>query len=64
MKRNHDLMAVCVVILLGCICSRSQAAEAFPAIKLTNLRRLPHNGQHNAFTDLTWFQGEITNVGA
>jgi hypothetical protein len=59
MKRNRGLMAVCVVILLGCICSRSQAEEAFPAIKMTNLRRLPHDGQHNAFTDLAWFQGDI-----
>jgi hypothetical protein len=48
-----------VFILLSLNGWVSQAAEGFPSIKVTNHRRLPHDGQHNAFTDMTWFKGEI-----
>ncbi len=36
----------------------TRAAEV-PAVKVTKVRRLEHNGEHNAFTDLAWFQGHI-----
>jgi len=38
--------------------SATLAAE-FPPVKVTNIRRIAHNGEHNAFTDLAWFQGHI-----
>jgi hypothetical protein len=34
-------------------------AQAGPRICAQNIRRAFHNGEHNAFTDLTWFQGRI-----
>jgi hypothetical protein len=33
--------------------------QAGPRICVQNVRRAFHNGEHNAFTDLTWFQGRI-----
>lgn len=34
-------------------------AEDRPAVAVTNVRRVFHNGEHNAFTDLCRFQGKI-----
>ncbi|MEZ5361508.1 MAG: hypothetical protein R2748_03990 [Bryobacterales bacterium] len=33
--------------------------HAAPNVCVRNVRRAFHNGEHNAFTDLTWFQGRI-----
>ena len=33
--------------------------QAAPQVCVRNVRRAFHNGEHNAFTDLTWFQGRI-----
>ena len=33
--------------------------EAGPAVCVRNVRRAYYNGEHNAFTDLCWFQGRI-----
>ena len=30
-----------------------------PMVEVTNVRRVFHNGQHNAFTDLVQFQGKF-----
>ena len=32
---------------------------AGPGVRVSNVRRAFHNGEHNAFTDLVWFQGKI-----
>ena len=34
-------------------------AGAGPAVCVRNVRRAFHNGEHNAFTDLSWFQGRL-----
>jgi len=34
------------------------AADEYPAVKVTNIRRVFHNGEHNAFTDLVRFKGK------
>ncbi|MBI2477127.1 MAG: hypothetical protein HYV60_00240, partial [Planctomycetia bacterium] len=39
-------------------CHTSRAAEP-PEVKVTNIRRVFHNGEHNAFTDLVRFHGKF-----
>lgn len=36
-----------------------RSGKAAPAVCVRNIRRAFHNGEHNAFTDLTWFQGRL-----
>jgi hypothetical protein len=47
-----------ILSLILCIfCHPSQAAdESLPKVKVTNIRRVFHNGQHNAFTDIVRFK--------
>ncbi len=35
----------------------ARAEDAAPKVQVTNVRRLFHNGEHNAFTDMCQFQG-------
>ena len=35
-----------------------QAGSIFPEVRVTNVRRVFHNGEHNAFTDLIRFRGQ------
>lgn len=46
--------AVCAA---GLMCGLNLPAEDLPAVQVTNIRRVFHNGEHNAFTDLVRFQG-------
>ncbi|MCA9194407.1 MAG: prolyl oligopeptidase family serine peptidase [Planctomycetales bacterium] len=51
-----------VLLLLLCnwlgILAKSATAEE-PLVRITNIRRVFHNGQHNAFTDLIQYQGRF-----
>ncbi|MCH8219467.1 MAG: hypothetical protein IH892_22155 [Planctomycetes bacterium] len=51
-------MVRCLLLLLslclGFTCAQAQEEDA-PAVKVTNIRRVFHNGEHNAFTDLVRF---------
>jgi hypothetical protein len=44
----------CAIIALAC---NANAAEEVPQVRVSNIRRVFHNGEHNAFTDLVRFQG-------
>ena len=52
-----------VLALIGVMQSRGKAKDAdpegvkLPEVRVTNVRRVFHNGEHNAFTDLIRFQG-------
>lgn len=35
------------------------SSSSLPKVEVTNVRRLFHNGQHNAFTDMVRFQGKL-----
>jgi hypothetical protein len=35
------------------------ATAAVPTVRVENIRRAFHNGEHNAFTDLTWWRGQF-----
>lgn len=45
------------VVLLGTLPCTLLAAELPPQVEVSHVRRVFHNGEHNAFTDLTVFQG-------
>lgn len=37
----------------------SRASDRLPAVKVTSVRRVFHNGEHNAFTDLCRYRGRL-----
>ncbi len=46
-----------LLLVLGCLlASDSVCLAAFPAVTVSNVRQVFHNGEHNAFTDLVRFQ--------
>jgi hypothetical protein len=53
MLRKSQLQLILTVV---CLAATTEAAE-LPAVTVTNVRRVFHNGEHNAFTDLVRFQG-------
>ena len=46
---------VCCIIPIGPTIHAAQ----WPGVEVTNVRRVFHNGQHNAFTDLVRWQGQF-----
>ena len=50
-RRNFTLAAAAA--------AAASTLQAGPAVRVDNVRRAFHNGEHNAFTDLAWFQGKI-----
>ena len=52
-----------MISLIGLMKSRCEAQDPdakgarLPEVRVTNVRRVFHNGEHNAFTDLIRFQG-------
>ena len=57
-QRLHILSAL-VLLHLGLGTSVVLAADAPPRVAVTSIRRVFHNGEHNAFTDLCWFRGQL-----
>ena len=56
------LMRVCAALLLlpgGTLSAQSRASEAVPGVTVDSVRRVFHNGEHNAFTDLCRYQGQL-----
>ena len=49
-------LLLCVVATFG---MSPAAAEELPQVKVTNVRRVFHNGEHNAFTDLVRFRDKF-----
>ncbi len=47
--------AMCVV----CTTDGASAGDPVPELRVTSLRRVFHNGEHNAFTDLCRFHGQL-----
>ena len=48
-----------LVLLSTFTISHSSFAAPPPAVSITNIRRVFHNGEHNAFTDLCRFHGQL-----
>lgn len=55
MIHKSQLLSALVIL---CLATTTQAAE-LPDVTVTNVRRVFHNGEHNAFTDLVRFQGRF-----
>ena len=55
LRSRHTLAAL--ALLLPLIGAAAPAREPLPQVKVANIRRAFHNGEHNAFTDLVRFQG-------
>lgn len=61
-SRSCALGCAFALVALANFCASSRAATAngaFPQIRVENLRRAFHNGEHNAFTDLVRFRGKF-----
>jgi hypothetical protein len=50
---------VCLLLLSFALVSPARSADAVPKVTVNNLRRVFHNGEHNAFTDLCRFRGDL-----
>ncbi len=62
--RSHVLQWYCLAGLSVVLSTLAGAATAsdkpeLPEVKVTNVRRVFYNGEHNAFTDLVRFRGKI-----
>ena len=52
-----------LILIWAAICLHCTAiAGHLPAVSVTNIRRVFHNGEHNAFTDMTRFDGNTIDI--
>ena len=57
---NRQQLSNCLLLLfVGVCCCHIARAEAPPEVRVTNIRRVFHNGEHNAFTDLVRFRNKL-----
>ncbi len=59
MMRLPRIFSVMLLLSTLAIDGQSGRAEAPPKVAVTNVRRVFHNGEHNAFTDLVRFRGKF-----
>ena len=52
------ISAVALILSAACFAAETDSAN-LPKVTVTNLRRVFHNGEHNAFTDLVRYRGWI-----
>jgi hypothetical protein len=57
--RKNVVSIVFLSAALGVFLAESRAADKLPSVRVASLRRVFHNGEHNAFTDLVRFQGKF-----
>lgn len=57
-KSTRNLLA-CLTLLFAGASAATLAEESLPAVRVSNIRRIEHNGEHNAFTDLCRFRGRL-----
>ncbi|WP_164103670.1 hypothetical protein [Candidatus Laterigemmans baculatus] len=48
-----------VFLLIACVAGGPVVAEELPQVEVSNIRRVFHNGEHNAFTDLIRFRDQL-----
>ena len=58
-KRPAKFLTLCVAVIGSTVLAAASCAGELPEVKVTNIRRVFHNGEHNAFTDLIRFQGKF-----
>ncbi len=52
-------LVACLVLAMAGVDAARALADELPKVKVVSLRRVFHNGEHNAFTDLCRFQGRF-----
>lgn len=57
--RRHGSCAVFRVVFCGLCLAGPVLADGVSEVTVSNVRRVFHNGQHNAFTDLIRFEGKF-----
>ena len=57
-NRKIHLMAISLLFYIVCLPGSAIAGE-LPKVNVFNVRRIFHNGRHNAFTDLVRFKGDF-----
>jgi len=55
---RHTVSVVCSVLMLSTTGLPKLYADITPIVKVENIRRIKHNGEHNSFTDLCRFKGD------
>ena len=55
----HDRLRRTLFVCCAIGLATSVRAAEFPNVKVTNVRRVFHNGEHNAFTDMVRWQGKF-----
>lgn len=54
---HHLLLSSFLTAILICLTVTNVSGEALPKVRVVSVRRVFHNGEHNAFTDMCRFQG-------
>ena len=57
--RRAEATILWAIILLSVMEAGRSHADELPAVQVTNIRRVFHNGEHNAFTDLIRFRDKF-----
>jgi hypothetical protein len=57
--RSMQCLTLCVAIFGSTALAAVSYADELPEVNVTNIRRVFHNGEHNAFTDLIRFQDKF-----
>ncbi|MCC7338698.1 MAG: hypothetical protein IT422_26685 [Pirellulaceae bacterium] len=57
---NRQRLPMAMLLLFAFVCCSAAAGdETLPEVRITNIRRVFHNGEHNAFTDLVRFRNKF-----
>ncbi len=59
LPKRAALTVAVVVTALGSLAAETAAGDSLPQVRVASVRRIFHNGEHNAFTDLVRFQGKL-----
>jgi len=56
-KLHYLIRLMCIATVFSGLSDAYTAAEELPDVKVVSVRRVFHNGEHNAFTDMCRFEG-------
>lgn len=58
-KLQYLIRLMCIAIVFSGLSVAYTAAEELPKVNVVSVRRVFHNGEHNAFTDMCRFEGRF-----
>jgi hypothetical protein len=59
LRNKLVLTAAVLMTAVSCLAPESTASDQLPKVRVASVRRVFHNGEHNAFTDLVRFKGKF-----